>query len=85
MKRIYIESLGCAKNQVDSEILLTYALEDGYEMTEDASEADVIVVNSCCFIESAKKESIDAFFALHRLNPDARIIMAGCLAERYGR
>ena len=85
MKRIYIESLGCAKNQVDSEILLTYALEDGYEMTEDASEADVIVVNSCGFIESAKKESIDAFFALHRLNPDARIIMAGCLAERYGR
>ena len=85
MKRIYIESLGCAKNQVDSEILLTYALEDGYEMTEDASEADVIVVNSCGFIESAKKESIDAFFALHNLNPDARIIMAGCLAERYGR
>ena len=85
MKRIYIESLGCAKNQVDSEILLSYALENGYERTEDAAEADVIVVNTCGFIESAKKESIDTFFSLHELNPDARIILAGCLAERYGR
>ena len=85
MKRIYIESLGCAKNQVDSEILLSYALENGYERTEDAAEADVIVVNTCGFIESAKKESIDTFFSLHELNPDARMILAGCLAERYGR
>ncbi len=85
MKRIYIESLGCAKNQVDSEILLTYALENGYERTEDAAEADVIVVNTCGFIESAKKESIDTFFSLHELNPEARIILAGCLAERYGK
>ena len=85
MKRIYIESLGCAKNQVDSEILLSYAIENGYERTEDAAEADVIVVNTCGFIESAKKESIDTFFSLHELNPDARIILAGCLAERYGR
>ena len=85
MKRIYIESLGCAKNQVDSEILLSYAIENGYERTEDAAEADVIVVNTCGFIESAKKESIDTFFSLHELNPDARMILAGCLAERYGR
>ena len=85
VKRIYLESLGCAKNQVDSEILLSYALENGYERTEDVSEADVIVVNSCGFIESAKKESIDTFFSLHEANPDARIILAGCLAERYGK
>ena len=83
--RIYIESLGCAKNQVDSEILLTYALENGYERTENAEDADVIVVNTCGFIESAKEESINTFFSLHELNPKARIIMAGCLAERYGR
>ena len=83
--RIYIESLGCAKNQVDSEILLSYAIESGYEITEDVEDADVIVVNTCGFIESAKKESIDTFFALHEQNPKARIIMAGCLAERYGR
>ena len=83
--RIYIESLGCAKNQVDSEILLSYAIESGYEITENVEDADVIVVNTCGFIESAKKESIDTFFALHEQNPKARIIMAGCLAERYGR
>ena len=82
--KIYIESLGCAKNQVDSEILLTYAIENGYERCLDVTEADVIVVNTCGFIESAKKESIDTFFSLHEQNPEARIIMAGCLAERYG-
>ena len=84
VKRIYIESLGCAKNQVDSEILLAYALENGYERTENAAEADVIVVNTCGFIESAKKESIDTFFSLRDANPGARIILAGCLAQRYG-
>ena len=77
--------MGCAKNQVDSEILLTYAIENGYERTLDATDADVIVVNTCGFIESAKEESINTFFALHEKNPEARIIMAGCLAERYGR
>ena len=83
--KIYIESLGCAKNQVDSEIMLESALEHGYERTEDVSQADVIVVNTCGFIESAKTESIDTFFSLHNANPDAKIIMAGCLAQRYGK
>ena len=82
--KIYIESLGCAKNQVDSEILLTIAMKKGYVRTEDPAEADVIVVNTCGFIESAKTESIDTFFSLNEANPDAKIIMAGCLAERYG-
>ena len=82
--KIYIESLGCAKNQVDSEVLLTIALRKGYVRTEDPAEADVIVVNTCGFIESAKTESIDAFFSLHEANPHARMIMAGCLAQRYG-
>ncbi len=85
MKRIYIESLGCAKNQVDSEILLSYAGEDGYTRTDNVEDADVIVVNTCGFIESAKEESINTFFALKKKNPGAKIILAGCLAQRYGK
>ncbi len=82
--KIYIESLGCAKNQVDSEILLAYASENGYERVSEPEDADVIVVNTCGFIESAKEESISSFFSLKEANPEARIILAGCLAQRYG-
>ena len=85
MKKIYIESLGCAKNQVDSEVLLAYADEEGYERVENAEDADVIVVNTCGFIESAKEESINTFFDLKERCPNAKIIMAGCLAQRYGK
>ena len=84
MKKIYIESLGCAKNQVDSEILLSYAKENGYEKVDSAENADLIVVNTCGFIESAKSESINTFFALRGKCPKAKIILAGCLAQRYG-
>lgn len=84
VKKIYVESLGCAKNQVDSELLITYALENGFVRVEEVEEADVIVVNTCGFIESAKEESINTFFALKELKPDAKIILAGCLAQRYG-
>ena len=84
MRKIYIESLGCAKNQVDSEVLLAYAEDNGFERTLNAEEADVIVVNTCGFIESAKSESINTFFSLKELNPDAKIVLAGCLAQRYG-
>ncbi len=85
MKKIYIESLGCAKNQVDSELLLTYAGESGYERTETADEADVIVVNTCGFIRSAKEESINTFFSLREKYPGKKMILAGCLAQRYGK
>lgn len=85
MRKIYIESLGCAKNQVDSEVLLTYAEENGFERTIEASDADVIVVNTCGFIESAKTESINTFFSLKEINPKAKIVLAGCLAQRYGK
>jgi len=78
-----VESLGCAKNQVDSELLLTHAKEAGYEVSETPDDADVIVVNSCGFIESAKKESIDVFFSFRNAFPEKKIILAGCLAERY--
>ena len=83
MKKIYLESLGCAKNQVDSEILLTYAIENGYERTLDPLQASVIVVNSCGFIEDAKKESIETLLSFRKMYPHAKIILAGCLAERY--
>ena len=84
MKKVYIESLGCAKNQVDSEILLTYALERGYERTEEPKDADVIIVNTCAFIEDAKKESIDTVLAMREAYPNAKIILSGCRAQRYG-
>ncbi|MGN1164582.1 MAG: 30S ribosomal protein S12 methylthiotransferase RimO [Candidatus Ornithospirochaeta sp.] len=85
MKKIYIESLGCAKNQVDSEILLAYASDEGYERVDEAEEADVVVVNTCGFIESAKEESVNTFFSLRERCPNAKIILAGCLAQRYGK
>lgn len=84
-KKIYIENLGCAKNQVDAEVLLSYAEDVGYKRCLNVEEADVIVVNSCGFIDDAKKESIDVFFALKKKNPKAKIMLSGCLAERYGK
>lgn len=83
MKTIYIVSLGCAKNQVDSEILLTEALENGYLMTQNPEEADVIVINSCGFIEDAKIESINTVMEYRASFPNAKIVLAGCLAQRY--
>lgn len=84
-KKIYIESLGCAKNQVDSEILLTIAKQKGYEVTKTAQDADLLFVNTCGFIESAKEESINTFFSLKNTFPKAKIILGGCLAERYNK
>ena len=83
MKKIYIESLGCAKNQVDSEVLLTIAKEKGYVRVTEAKDADLIFVNTCGFIESAKEESINTFFARKGAYPDAKIVLGGCLAQRY--
>ncbi len=83
MKKIYIESLGCAKNQVDSEVLLTLARQKGYVRTQEAKDADLIFVNTCGFIESAKEESINTFFSLKGAYPGAKIILGGCLAQRY--
>ncbi len=75
-------SLGCAKNLVDAEIMLGGAAVHGFEITADASEADVIVVNTCGFIDSAKQESIDAILEA-RQRPDQKLIVSGCLAQRY--
>ena len=78
-------SLGCPKNQLDTEVMLHELLEAGYELTPDEAEADIIVINTCAFIESAKKESIDTILDIARLKEDnlKGIVVTGCLAERY--
>ena len=84
--KIGFVSLGCPKNQLDTEVMLRELVEEGFELTVDESEADVIIVNTCAFIESAKKESIDTILDIARLKEEDNlkaIIVTGCLAERY--
>ncbi len=83
-KNFYLENLGCFRNQVDAEYIIASMEQSGYTLVKDSSEAQTIVVNTCGFIESAKQESIDTFFELRKAHPDAKIIVAGCLAQRYG-
>ncbi|MCU1264683.1 MAG: MiaB-like tRNA modifying enzyme YliG [Acidobacteria bacterium] len=86
MKKIGFISLGCPKNLVDSEVMMGQLKQKGYEITANAAEADTVVVNTCGFIESAKKESIDAILEAARLKIDGkatRLVVAGCLVERY--
>ncbi len=75
-------SLGCAKNLVDAEVMLGGAAVAGFEITADADEADVIVVNTCGFIDSAKQESIDAILNAKR-RPEQKLVVSGCLSQRY--
>lgn len=84
-KRVYIENLGCAKNQVDAEVMLNRLIEEGCQFVSNADEAHIVLVNTCAFIESARIESIEAFFALRKQYPNAKIIVTGCLSQRYGR
>jgi ribosomal protein S12 methylthiotransferase len=84
--KIGFVSLGCPKNLVDSEVMLGMAEQDGHEITADASQADVLVVNTCAFIDRAKQESIDTILEMAELKKKAagrRLIVTGCLAERY--
>jgi ribosomal protein S12 methylthiotransferase len=84
-QRFYVETLGCPKNQVDSDKLVGTLLADGMAPTDDPSAADLVVVNTCAFIEEARKESIDTILALEEQRKDgARIVVTGCMAERYG-
>jgi ribosomal protein S12 methylthiotransferase len=83
LKTYYIESLGCAKNQVDSEHIMADLEAEGYLLTENAADADLIVVNTCAFIETAKRESINTILSFRQLYPGKRISVRGCLAERY--
>lgn len=86
MKKVGFVSLGCPKNLVDSEIMMGQLKEAGYEITNNADEAETVVVNTCGFIESAKKESIDAILEATQLKDEGRakrVVVAGCLVERY--
>ena len=84
--KIGLISLGCPKNLVDSEVMLGLAERAGHELTNDAASADVLVVNTCAFIDSAKQESIDTILEMARHKKDGacrRLVVTGCLAERY--
>lgn len=84
--KIGFVSLGCPKNQLDTEVMLHELMEAGYEITPDETEADVVVINTCAFIESAKKEAIDNILDIAWLKENnglRGIIVTGCLTERY--
>jgi ribosomal protein S12 methylthiotransferase len=84
--KIGLVSLGCPKNLVDSEVMLGLARDAGHELTSDAAEADVLVVNTCAFIDSAKQESIETILEMaghKKTGACRRLIVTGCLAERY--
>ena len=87
MYNIGLVSLGCAKNQTDAETMLGILASDGFNITYDASDADVIIVNTCGFIEQAKQESIDAILEMAKYKEDRckLLIATGCLAERYSK
>ncbi len=84
-QRFYVETLGCPKNQVDSDKLIGTLLADGMTSTDDPSKADLVVVNTCAFIDEARKESIDTILALEdQRKVGGRLVVTGCMAERYG-
>jgi ribosomal protein S12 methylthiotransferase len=83
-------SLGCAKNLVDAEIMLGGAAKRGMQITADADDADVLIVNTCAFIDSAKEESIEAILEAHemrglRKKPGQKLIVSGCMAQRFSK
>jgi ribosomal protein S12 methylthiotransferase len=83
-------SLGCAKNLVDAEIMLGSVLQSGMQITADADDADVLIVNTCAFIDSAKEESIDAILEAHQQRglgkrPGQKLIVSGCMSQRFSK
>ena len=86
MMKILFVSLGCDKNLVDSEVMLGLLAKKGYRFTDDEAEADIIIVNTCCFIGDAKEESIDTILGMSEYKKEGQLkalIVTGCLAERY--
>jgi ribosomal protein S12 methylthiotransferase len=86
MPKVGFVSLGCPKNLVDSEVMMGILARDGYELTPRADEADILVVNTCSFIEPAQKESVDAILEMaehKKFGSAKKLIVAGCLVERY--
>jgi ribosomal protein S12 methylthiotransferase len=86
VKSVYLETLGCEKNTVDSEIIIGILESRGYTLTQNPEDAHVIIVNTCAFIQDAKKEAIDTIFQLHVFREHGkceRLVITGCLPERY--
>src|SRR5256712_6501589 len=88
--RVGMISLGCAKNLVDAEIMIGSVLQRGMEITSRAEDADVLVINTCAFIDSAKEESIEAILEAHQqrgLNKrtNQKLIVSGCMSQRFAR
>ena len=84
--KVGMVSLGCSKNQVDAEILLALMVNNGYEICADAQQCDVVIINTCGFIEDAKRESIETIFEFAQLKNQGQVkvlVVTGCLAERY--
>jgi ribosomal protein S12 methylthiotransferase len=87
MERVYLLTLGCPKNLADSELMLGVLAQSGFALTTDPESADVLVVNTCAFIEAAKKESLEAILEaaeVKRHGAGRRLVVSGCLAQRYG-
>ncbi|MEV0603957.1 30S ribosomal protein S12 methylthiotransferase RimO [Streptomyces sp. NPDC050315] len=87
-RTVALVTLGCARNEVDSEELAGRLAADGWELVEEAAEADVAVVNTCGFVEAAKKDSVDALLEANDLKDHGRtqaVVAVGCMAERYGK
>ncbi len=83
-KLIYLKSLGCNKNTVDSEIILSLLKKEGYKITQNPEEASSIIVNTCAFIDDAKEEAIDTILELSNIRmADAKLIVAGCFSQLY--
>ena len=86
--KVYLESLGCPKNLVDSEVIAGYLKESGYTFTTCKEKADIIIVNTCAFIKDATQEAIDTILELTELKKEGtcrRLVVAGCLPQRYGK
>ncbi|GAA2092312.1 30S ribosomal protein S12 methylthiotransferase RimO [Streptomyces albiaxialis] len=87
-RTVALVTLGCARNEVDSEELAGRLAADGWDLVEDASDADVAVVNTCGFVEAAKKDSVDALLEANDLKDHGKtqaVVAVGCMAERYGK
>src|SRR5215813_8010198 len=84
-QRIYFVSLGCPKNQVDTELMLGQVQAAGHSLVHEPEGADVIVVNTCAFIDAAKEESVDTILEMaeHKKAGASKLVVTGCLAQRY--
>lgn len=83
-RSFHVESLGCAKNQVDSELMIAALERAGWFLAAGPDDAEVLIVNTCGFVSDAKKESIETSLELKERHPGKKVIMVGCLSERYG-